>query len=97
MALRKIGTSRDSALVATGEAPPSSWAAWETYPDWGTPVRGSGLSFPLGRYRFELLAGRIVPHVDGKNVSTPTSVVVLDGAVTLYGYSEASAIITRLA
>ena len=97
MALRKIGTSRDSALVATGEAPPNLWAAWDTYPDWGTPARGSGLSFPPGRYRFELLAGRIVPHVDGQSVGTPPSVVVLDGAVMLYGYSEATGIITRLA
>lgn len=95
MALTKIG-GRDSALIATGETP-SGWARWKEYPAWATLDASHKLDLPAGRYRFELLSGRTVPYVDGSPVSATNGVTVLSGQVSLYGYSESTAIITRLA
>lgn len=96
MALAKIGTSRDSALVATGPSE-SGWAAWETYPTWATLTRSHQLDLPPGRYRFEQIGGRIVPYIDGSPAGATDGVTVLSGQVSLYGYNESTAIITRLA
>ena len=95
MALTRIG-GRDSALITTGEAS-SGWARWETYPAWATLDAGITLQLPPGRYRFESLAGKIVAYIDGVNAGARVGVTVLSGEVTLYGYSESTAIITRLA
>lgn len=96
MALTKIGTGRDSALIATGKTD-SGWARWEDYPVWATLSAWNQLDLPAGRYRFEPLGGRIVPYVDGTPVATGGRVAVLSGQVSLYAYSESTAIITRLA
>lgn len=96
MALKKLGTSRDSALVATGEAS-SGWARWEEYPAWATLDASHKLDLPAGRYRFEPLSGRTVPYVDGSPAGATDGVTVLSGQVSLYGYNESTAIITRLA
>ena len=96
VALTKIGSGRDSALIATGTTT-SGWARWETYPAWATLTAWSSLRLPPGRYRFESLAGKIVAYIDGSSAGSQEAVTVLSGEVTLYGYSESTAIITRLA
>lgn len=93
--LTKIG-GRDSALITTGETS-SGWARWETYPAWATLAAWNALRLPPGRYRFEQIGGRIVAYVDGNSAGLQEGVTVLSGDVTLYGYSESTAIITRLA
>ena len=96
MALTKIG-GRDSALIATETASPGSWARWGTYPVWATLREWNRLDLPSGRYRFEPLGGKIVVYVDGSSIGVQEGVTVLSGEVKLYGYSESTAIITRLA
>lgn len=96
VALTKIGSGRDSALIATGTTT-SGWARWETYPAWATLAASNALQLPPGRYRFEPLGGKMVPYVDGSSAGGQEGVTALSGEVTLYGYSESTAIITRLA
>ena len=96
MALTKIGSGRDSALIITGETS-SGWARWETYPAWATLAEWNNLQLPPGRYRFESLTGKIVAYIDGSRAGAQEGVTVLSGEVALYGYSESTAIITRLA
>ena len=97
MALTKIGSGRDSALIATETASPGSWARWGTYPVWASYSVWNQLELPAGRYRFEQIGGRGVAYVDGNSAGLQEGVTVLSGEVTLYGYSESTAIITRLA
>ena len=96
MALTKIG-GRDSALITTETASPGSWARWGTYPVWATLREWNRLDLPPGRYRFEPLDGKIVVYLDGSSVGKQEQVTVLSGQVSMYGYSESTAIITRLA
>ena len=96
MALRKIGTGRDSALITTGEAS-SGWARWETYPMWAKFAAWNRLELPPGRYRAEPLDGTIVAYIDGASAGSSDTVTVWEGNVALYGYGQARMIITRLA
>ena len=64
---------------------------------WATLSQSHKLDLPPGRYRFEPLGGRTVPYVDGSPAGATDGVNVLSGQVSLYGYSESTAIITRLA
>ena len=103
MALRKI-SGRDSVLCRTGDTPsPRSWATWDLPTDHPTVTvpNPEVVKAQRGKWRCEVLAGRALTYVDGKNMGdNGPGVYVYEGELAIYNQrisERVTMILTRLA
>ncbi|MDK8242869.1 hypothetical protein [Corynebacterium coyleae] len=105
MGLRKLPTVRDSVLMrCTGKTPSArNWATWEpATPHPALTISGTGemLETVSGRWRVEVLEGRVLTYLDGANMGNLTQgTYAYEGQLRIYNMAAGAPlvlILTRL-
>lgn len=101
MALRKIGTSRDTLRARSTTNPDSPWVTWILPPThWAGQTDPGTITLPPGRYRVEPIGGGLRHWPDSSDAQNYTGVFYAEGGqIRAYASLDPAAevFITRLA